>query len=289
MTKKDPSSSNSHISPFEEIKQTDPDTGNEFWSSRDFAKVLGYDKYKNFELVIEKAKIACLNSDQKIEDHFADVGKMVKLGSGAQREIKVVHMSRYACYLAIQNADPRKEIVAAGQTYFAVQTRRQELSDEEQLLEDERRLLIRNDIRLHNTKLADTAMRAGVVEPIDYAIFQNHGYRGLYNGLDQAAIHKRKGLKKSQKILDHMGSTELAANWFRVTQAEEKLRRENIQGKAAANAVHFEVGREVRRTIKKLGGTMPENLPTPNESIQQLETRKGKQLPKPKDSDEQEE
>ena len=289
MTKKDPGSSRSHISPFEEIKQTDPDTGNEFWSSRDFAKVLGYDKYKNFELVIEKAKTACLNSDQKIEDHFADIGKMVKLGSGAQREIKVVHMSRYACYLAIQNADPRKEIVAAGQTYFAVQTRRQELSDEDRLLEDERRLLISNDIRLHNTKLADTAMRAGVIEPIDYAIFQNHGYKGLYNGLDQAAIHKRKGLKKSQKILDHMGSTELAANWFRVTQAEEKLRRENIQGKAAANAVHFEVGREVRQTIKKLGGTMPEDLPTPDERIQQIETRKGKQLPKPKDSDEQEE
>jgi DNA-damage-inducible protein D len=209
---------------------------------------------------------------------------MITVGKGAKREVKTVNLSRYACYLAIQNADPNKEIVAAGQTYFAVQTRRQELTDEDKLLEDQRRLTIRRDIRLHNTNLSNTAMRAGVIEPRDYAIFQNHGYRGLYNGLDQGGIHKRKGLKKSQKILDHMGSEELAANWFRVTQAESKIRREGVQGKEAANKVHYEVGKEVRRTIKKLGGTMPENLPTPPDSIQQLEAReaKKKKLPRPK-------
>ena len=277
MAKKLSGNSKSHTSPFEQIKQIDPDTGAEYWSSRDFYKVLGYDSYRNFEPVIEKAKTACLNSDHKVDDHFVDIHKMVPLGSGAERPIDTVLLSRYACYLIIQNADPRKKIVATGQTYFAVQTRRQELTDQEQLLENERRLLLRDDLRLHNNQLADAALRAGVIEPVDYAIFQNHGYRGLYNGLDQAGIHRRKGLKKSQKILDHMGSVELAANWFRVTQAEDKLRRENIQGKAAANTVHFEVGREVRRTIKKLGGTMPEDLPAVD-SIKKLETKRSKQI-----------
>ena len=275
------SSTPPHVSPFEEIKHLDPESGAEYWSSREFAKVLGYGSYQYFEPVIEKAKTACLKSGFTVEDHFMDVHEMIKIGKGAQREINTAHMSRYACYLAIQNADPRKEIVALGQTYFTVQTRRQELSDQEQLEEDDRRLTIRQDIRLHNNRLSNTAMRAGVIEPKDYAIFQNHGYRGLYNGLDQAGIHKRKGLKKSQKILDHMGSEELAANWFRVTQAESKIRREGIQGKDQANRVHFEVGREVRQTIKKLGGTMPENLPTPDKSIQQLEARKTKRLKQP--------
>jgi DNA-damage-inducible protein D len=275
------SSTPPRVSPFEEIKHIDPETGAEYWSSREFAKVLGYGSYQYFEPVIEKARTACLKSGLKVEDHFMDVHEMIKIGKGGQREINTAHLSRYACYLAIQNADPRKEIVALGQTYFTVQTRRQELTDQEQLEEDDRRLTIRQDIRLHNNLLSNTAMRAGVIEPKDYAIFQNHGYRGLYNGLDQAAIHKRKGLKKSQKILDHMGSEELAANWFRVTQAESKIRRESIQGKDQANQVHYEVGREVRQTIKKLGGTMPENLPTPEKSIQQLEARKTKRLKQP--------
>ena len=269
----------SHISPFEQIKKIDPDTGSEFWSSRDFYTVLGYDSYRNFEPVIKKAKLACLNSGHKIEDHFVDVHKMVEIGSGGQRPIDTVLMSRYACYLVIQNADPRKEIVAQGQTYFAVQTRRQELSDQEQL-EDDRRLLLRDELRRHNSKLADAAKDAGVLEPIDYAIFQNHGYRGLYNGLDQAGIHLRKGLKKSQKILDHMGSAELAANYFRATQTEQKLRRDGVQGKDAANATHFAVGRKVRQTIQELGGTMPEDLPVAD-SIKKLETKRAKQLPKP--------
>jgi DNA-damage-inducible protein D len=260
-----------HKSPFEEIKRTDPGNGGEFWSSRDFYKVLGYTSYQYFEPVIKKAKLACLNSGHKIEDHFMESHDMIEIGKGGQRQVETVLMSRYACYLAIQNADPKKEIVAQGQTYFAVQTRIQEIQEAE--LEDDRRLHLRDEIRHHNTQLADAARNAGVVEPIDYAIFQNHGYMGLYNGLKMADIHKHKGLKPSQKILDHMGSAELAANYFRATQAEEKLRRDGVKGKAAANATHFTVGREVRETIKKLGGTMPEDLPVAD-SIKEIEAKR---------------
>ena len=261
-----------HMSPFERIKRTNDD-GNEFWESRKLAEILEYAQYRNFEAVIEKAKLACINSGHRIEDHFADVSKMVELGSGASREITVSLLSRYACYLLIQNADPRKEIVAQGQSYFAIQTRRQELADAR--TEEERRLLLREEIRRHNAQLADAARDAGVIKPIDYAIFQNHGYMGLYGGLKQEDIHHRKGLKKSQKILDHMGSTELAANLFRATQAEEKLRREEVHGKEAANRTHREVGAKVRKTIKELGGTMPEELPVA-ESIKKLESAKEK-------------
>jgi DNA-damage-inducible protein D len=216
-----------HTSPFERIRRTNA-AGNEFWSSRDFAGVLGYTDYRNFEQVIGKARLACFNSGQRVEDHFVDITDMVAIGSNAQRAIKTVMLSRYACYLAIQNADPTKEIVAHGQTYFAVQTRRQELADQPQ--EDERRLLLRDEMRTHNLRLAEAAKTAGVINVMDYAIFQNHGYQGLYGGLTAQDIHRRKGLKKSQQILDHMGSTELAANLFRATQTEEKLRRENIKG-----------------------------------------------------------
>ena len=261
-----------HLSPFEHIKRTN-DTGNEYWSSRDFAQVLDYSDYRNFEQVINKARTACFNSSQRMDDHFVDVTEMVDLGSGAKRQVKSVFLSRYACYLIVQNADPGKEIVALGQTYFTVQTRRQELA--EQQVEDERQLLLREEMRLHNVKLADAAKDAGVIEPKDYAIFQNHGYMGLYGGLNAKAIHQRKCLKKSQQILDHMGSTELAANLFRATQAEEKLRREKIIGKSKANHAHQEVGAKVRQTIKELGGTMPEDLPT-TDSIKKLETTKKK-------------
>lgn len=263
-----------NISPFERIRRTNP-AGNEFWSSRDFAQVLGYTDYRNFEAVIEKARTACFNSGQRVEDHFVEITELIEIGKGGQRPVRTVMMSRYACYLGIQNADPGKEIVAAGQTYFAVQTRRQELSDEQ--LEDERRLILRNEMKKHNAQLADAARGAGVIEPRDYAIFQNHGYAGLYGGLTAGEIHTRKNLKQGQPILDHMGSTELAANLFRATQTEEKLRRDKIIGKDKANRTHHEVGAKVRQTIKELGGTMPEDLPAV-ESIKQLEAKQKKAL-----------
>lgn len=268
--------SGGHASPFERIKRTN-DAGVEFWSSRDFSEILGYGDYRNFEGVIEKAKMACFNSGHRLDDHFVDVTEMIGIGKGGQRPVKTVLLSRYACYLTIQNADPKKDIVAQGQTYFAIQTRRQELTDDR--IEEERRIMLREEMRLHNVKLADAAKDAGVIEPVDYAIFQNHGYMGLYGGLKQDDIHRRKGLKKSQKILDHMGSTELAANMFRATQAEEKLRREEIKGKDAANRTHREVGAKVRQTIRELGGTMPEELPVA-ESIKKIETKQRKLLVK---------
>jgi DNA-damage-inducible protein D len=261
-----------HTSPFERIRKVN-EAGNEYWESRDLAEVLEYTQYRNFDAVIEKAKLACFNSGHRLEDHFADISKMIEIGKGAQRPVKTVLLSRYACYLVIQNADPNKEIVAQGQTYFAIQTRRQELADEH--IEENRRLLLREEMRHHNLQLADAARNAGVIQPIDYAIFQNHGYMGLYGGLKQEDIHQRKGLKKSQKILDHMGSTELAANLFRATQAEEKLRREEVKGKDAANRTHREVGAKVRQTIRELGGTMPEALPV-TESIKKIETKQNR-------------
>lgn len=266
---------------FESIKKIN-EYDQEFWYARDLQEVLEYTKWSNFKKVIDKAKEACDNSKINISDHFADVGKMIDLAKGAKREIKDIMLSRYACYLIVQNADPRKEIVAYGQTYFAVQTRKQELQDEEQdfsnLTEDSKRLSIRNELKYHNKKLVDAAKGAGVETNLDYAIFQNYGYKGLYGGLDAKDIHARKGLKKSQKILDHMGSTELAANLFRATQTEEKLKRDKIQGKKNANNTHYEVGKIVRDTIKQLGGTMPEELPTPDKSISQIEKEERKKL-----------
>lgn len=262
-----------HHQTFEGLKEIDEE-GNEFWMARKLSKILEYSEYRHFLPVIEKAKDACRNSGHVVSDHFEDWLGMVEIGSGAQREIPDVRLSRYACYLIVQNGDPAKPVIANGQTYFAIQTRRQELSDNEsfqRLQEDEKRLFLRNELRQHNKQLVGTAQRAGVETTLDFAIFQNHGYKGLYGGLDAKGIHKRKGLKTSQKILDHMGSTELAANLFRATQTEEKLRRENIKGKPKANNAHFEVGKKVRQTIKELGGTMPEDLPAPEKSLQQLE------------------
>ena len=257
---------NNDITTFERIRRVSP-AGMEFWSSRDLAQALGYTDYRNFEAVVEKARTACFNSGQRVEDHFVGITEMIEIGKGGQRAVKSAMMSRYACYLVIQNADPAKEVVALGQTYFAVQTRRQELTDNE--IESQRRLLLRAEMKAHNLQLADAAKGAGVVEPKDYAIFQNHGYAGLYGGLGAQDMHVRKGLKKGQQILDHMGSTELAANLFRATQAEDKLRREKIKGKEKANRAHHEVGAKVRQTIKELGGAMPENLPAA-ESIKRL-------------------
>lgn len=261
-----------HHQTFESLREEGD--GGEFWSARKLAKALEYNDYRNFLNVIEKAKEACINSGYGIEDHFVDVTDMIEIGKGAQRPAAGVRLSRYACYLVVQNGDPTKPVIANGQTYFAIQTRRQELADNkafQQLKEDEKRLFLRNELCEHNKLLVETAQQAGVETPLDFAVFQNHGYKGLYGGLDAKGIHQRKGLKKSQKILDHMGSTELAANLFRATQAEEKLRRDNIQGKNKANQTHFEVGRKVRQTIKELGGTMPEDLPVAEKGVVQLE------------------
>lgn len=269
-----------HNSIFESIRQID-ENGVEYWTSRQLCKVLEYSEYQHFLPVIEKAKVACKTSGQAIENHFEDILEMVLIGSGAEREFPSVQLSRYACYLIVQNADPSKAVVAQGQTYFAVQTRIaeiQQMDDYNRLsTEDEKRLFLRDELARHNTQLADAAKGAGVIEPRDYAIFQNHGYQGLYGGLGAKEIHAKKGLKKSQKILDHMGSTELAANLFRATQTEEKLRRENINGRVKANKTHYEVGAKVRQTIKELGGTMPENLPVA-ENIAKVETKQRKQL-----------
>jgi DNA-damage-inducible protein D len=260
---------------FEKIKKEDP-SGNEYWSARDLSIVLEYFEFRNFKPVIDKAKEACTNSSQKISNHFVHLHEMVKIGSGAARQIEDVRLSRYACYLIVQNANPSKEVVALGQTYFAVQTRLQEIQQSttyNQLnTEEEKRLFLRQEMTRHNKKLATAAKTAGVITAMDYAIFQNHGYKGLYGGLDAKGIHIKKSLKKSQNILDHMGSTELAANLFRATQAEEKLTRENIKGKPKANKAHFEVGKKVRKTIQELNGTMPEDLPV-TDSIKKLEKK----------------
>jgi DNA-damage-inducible protein D len=267
-----------HHATFEGIRHVDAD-GNEFWLARPLAKVLDYSEYRHFLPVIERAREACRKSGQAEENHFEDVLEMVDIGSGARRELPDIRLSRYACYLVVQNGDPGKPVIANGQTYFAMQTRRQELADDEKfarLSEEEKRLAIRNELAAHNKYLAAAAKDAGVETSLDYAIFQDHGYRGLYGGLSAKDIHARKGLKKSQKILDHMGSTELAANLFRATQAEEKLKRDQVSGKAQANRTHFEVGQKVRQTIKELGGTMPEALPTPETSIKQVERSRQK-------------
>jgi DNA-damage-inducible protein D len=249
---------------FEQIKHTD-NNGNEFWMARQLAKVLEYTDFRNFVAVINKAKEACENSGQLIKNHIVEFNEMVPIGSGAVREMASYKLSRYACYLIVQNADPSKEVVALGQTYFAVQTRIQEIQQMQEYSslssEEEKRIFLRAEMSKHNTYLAAAAKNAGVQDGLDYAVFQNHGYAGLYGGLDAKGIHKKKNLKKSEHILDHMGSTELAANLFRATQTEEKLRKDNIKGKQKANQTHYEIGKKVRQTIKEIGGTMPEHLP----------------------------
>lgn len=261
---------------FESIKHVN-EYGEEYWLARELQLVLEYAQWRRFSDAIERAKLACKNSGFAVEDHFADVGKMVDIGSGAERQIDDVMLSRYACYLIVMNGDPRKEVIAVGQSYFAVKTRQQELIDNyEQMSEDQKRLAIRNEMIAHNKSLAEAAQMAGIADEREYVISQNKGYQGLYGGLGAKEIHARKGLKKSQKILDHMGCTELAANLFRATQTDEKLRRENIQGKQAAYDTHYQVGKKVRQTIQELGGTMPEDLPTPQKSIAQIEREQEK-------------
>lgn len=256
---------------FESIKHIN-EYGEEFWYARDLQIALEYAQWRRFNEVIARAKTACKNSDINVSEHFADVGKSSPMPNGGERIIEDYALSRYACYLIVQNGDSRKKVIALGQTYFAVKTRQQELIENfDDLSEDKKRLAIRTEMKEHNKSLAEAANMAGISDPRDYAIFQNKGYQGLYGGLGRKEIHARKGLKKSQNILDHMGSTELAANLFRATQTDEKLRKDNIIGKEAANQTHYEVGKKVRQTIKELGGTMPEDLPTPAKSIKQIE------------------
>ena len=263
---------------FDSIKHIEEDTNIEYWYARELQEALEYSEWRNFEKVINKAKTACQNSNIPVNSQFVDVNKSLNTGLG-EMLIKDYKLTRYACYLIVQNSDPRKKIISIGQTYFAIKTRQQELSENfDQLSEDEKRLSIRAELKHHNKSLAEAANLSGVETPKDYAIFQNNGYKGLYGGLGQKEIHQKKGLKKSQKILDHMGSTELAANLFRATQTDEKLRRDNIKSKSKANRTHFEVGAKVRKTIEELGGTMPEDLPTPKKSISKIEKEKNNRL-----------
>ena len=257
---------NESIVIFESIKRVNDDN-NEFWTARAMARELGYSEYRHFLPVIEKAKLSCKNSGQSIKDHFEDFLDMIELGKTASREMLDTKLSRYACYLIMQNADPSKEIVALGQTYFAIQARKQEV--QEQIVEDIKRVDLRGEISIHNKHLAEAASMAGVR---NYGLFTNYGYRGLYGGRTMQDIQRVKGLKKSQQILDHMGSEELAANLFRATQTDAKIRRENIQGEARANEAHLQVGKKVRQTIKDIGGTMPEILPV-SDAINKAKTR----------------
>ena len=262
---------------FESIRHVN-EYGQEFWYAREMQIALEYKEWRNFKKVIDKAMAACEGSENTVSDHFVDVDKIVEAGV-THKDIGDIQLSRYACYLIVQNGDPRKKVIALGQSYFAVKTRQQELIENyDNLDEDQKRLAIRHQMIEHNKMLVAAAKGAGVETSLDYAIFQNYGYMGLYGGLKAKDIKKRKGLSKNQDILDHMGYEELAANLFRATQAEAKLRRENIQGKDNANQAHYTVGREVRDTIKRLGGTMPENLPTPEKSIKQIEKEQKKKL-----------
>ena len=261
---------------FESIKHTD-EYGDEFWFARELQEVLEYKQWRRFNEVIEKAKISCEVSEIPVSDHFAEVGKLVDIGSNTTREIQDYMLTRYGCYLIVQNGDPRKKSVALGQTYFAVKTRQQELSDFSTLTEDERRLELRQSVKGFNKKLFEAAQGSGVT---NYGKFYNYGYKGLYNGETAQDIKKRKGLKSNDDVLDYMGATELAANYFRITQTEEKLRKdETINTEDKANITHYNIGKKVRETMLEISGTAPEDLPTPDKSIKQLE-KEHKKLPK---------
>jgi DNA-damage-inducible protein D len=264
---------------FENIKHID-ENGVEFWYARELQTILEYMEWRNFNQVIDKANIACKNSGKRVVANFVDVNKTVQLNFGT-REIADIKLSRYACYLIVQNGDPRKEVIALGQSYFAIKTRQQELHDDfNQLTEDQKRIAIRDEIKHHNKSLSESAGNAGVK---NFGRFHNSGYKGLYGGLTMQDIHNLKELNEGEHILDFMGSAELAANLFRATQTDEVLRRRNIKGEDLANDTHFNVGRTIRNTMKELGTTMPENLPTPRESIQELKNKQ-KELEKQADN-----
>lgn len=268
---------------FDDIKHID-EYGNEYWLARELQEILQYTQWRNFQKVISTAQIACKISQQCVADHFAEVSKMITLAKGAQRKVIDYRLTRYACYLIVMNGDPRKEVIALGQTYFAVKTRQQELAElYDRLSEDEKRLFIRGDIKQKNMLLAEAAHKAGIITNQEYATFQDAGYRGLYGGMTARDIAEHKGLTNGEEILDYMGGEELAANLFRITQTEAKMRREGTSTPTEANAAHYQVGKAVRETIAGLGGTMPEELPTPDKSIKELEAEQRKQIKPKKD------
>lgn len=260
---------------FEDIKHID-EFGNEYWLARELMPVLGYTLWQRFSNVLKKAMENCLNSNHNISDHFISTDKMINLAKNAVRNIQDYKLSRYACYLIVLNCDPRKKVIALAKTYFAIQTRKQELSEKEynELTEDEKRLYRRNQARKGNYNLNKTAVNSGVK---DLARFHNAGYKGLYNGESADDIFKRKKLRYREDILDNMGSEELADNIFRIAQTDAKLKRDSVDNEYTANSIHYEVGKEVRNSIKRLGGTMPEKLPTPEKSLKELE-KEGKKI-----------
>ena len=254
---------------FEDIKHID-ENGSEFWYARELQVSLDYKRWQKFLNVIEGAKNACKQSNNLLLDHFTQVGKMIKLGKGGNRNVIDYKLSRYACYLIAQNGDSRKRVIALAQTYFAIQTRRQELSEKEYntLTEDEKRLYQRNLTRKGNYSLNIAAKNAGVK---NFDRFHNSGYKGLYNGETANDIAKRKGLRYREDILDNMGSDELIANLFRISQTEQKLKKDNVSLEKTANETHFNIGKNIREVIIKNGGTLPEELPTPDKSLKEIE------------------
>ena len=263
---------------FESIKHT-TEYGKEYWYARELQKALEYDKWQNFEIVISKAKTSCIKSNSDLTDHFTDVSKMIDIAKGGKRKVDDYKLSRYACYLIAQNADPRKEVVALAQTYFAIQTRKMELSEKEysELSEDEKRFYQRNLTKKGNYSLNIVAKNAGVK---NFDKFHNYGYKGLYNGETADDIFKRKKLRYREDILDNMGNDELIANLFRISQTEQKLKNDNVRGESNANKTHYVVGKNIREVIEKNGGTMPEDLPTPEKSLKELEKENNKLITK---------
>ena len=263
---------------FDDIKHID-ELGNEYWEARELMLTLEYSKWEHFAKVINKAKISCKLSEINVDDHFPVIGKTIKMPKGATKEVIDYKLSRYACYLIVQNANPvRHKSVALGQTYFAIQTRKMEITQEEysKLSEDEKRLYTRINVKNKNKYLFDTAKKAGVT---NYGKFNDYGYKGLYNGETARQIAIRKGIDSNKEdILDYMGSTELAANLFRITQTDEVLKNKQVSNEDDACKTHHAVGQAVRQTIKKIGGTMPEKLPTPEKSIKEIEKEELKKI-----------
>ncbi|MCL1963488.1 MAG: DNA damage-inducible protein D [Firmicutes bacterium] len=265
---------------FEDIRQV-RENGTEYWTARELAPVLEYAKWENFSKVIDRAMLACKNSGYDVSEHFPEVRKTIAMPKTATKTVTDYELTRYACYLIVQNGDPHKEVIALGQTYFAIQTRRAEVGDAfNQLDENNKRLVVRGNIKQWNQLLAEAARNAGVITDEEFAIFQNAGYMGLYGGMTVADIHSKKGLKKSEKILDYMGSTELIANLFRISQTEEKLKSDEVSTAIEANNTHYEVAEKIRKAIIEMGTTLPEDMPKPEKSIQAVEREELKKLRK---------